>query len=145
MKLEGPAMDRRLPARPCRLLWTTVLGAPALCPVAWAMDPESQIVQLAGAPASASSGGWVAPVVACAFAGAVVLFLALSRARRLRARPGSGIEVIDRTAMGRGRALSLVRVGDRVVLVGESTQGFQRLAEFSAEEAPAANLRRMAS
>lgn len=39
---------------------------------------------------------------------------------------------MDRTVMGRGRALSLVRVGDRVVLVGESAQGFQRLAEFDA-------------
>ena len=50
----------------------------------------------------------------------------------MRTLPQGGIQVMDRTVMGRGRALSLVRVGDRVVLVGESAQGFQRLAEFDA-------------
>jgi flagellar biogenesis protein FliO len=30
-----------------------------------------------------------------------------------------------------------VQVGDRVVLVGESSQGFQRLAEFESEQAQA--------
>ena len=46
--------------------------------------------------------------------------------------------------MGRGRALSLVQVGDRVVLVGESGQGFQRLAEFESDQAPVATSRRVA-
>ena len=38
-------------------------------------------------------------------------------------------------------------VGDRVVLVGESAQGFQRLAEFEAEAGPSTALeaRRLAS
>jgi flagellar biogenesis protein FliO len=88
---------------------------------------------------------WI-PLMVCMVAAVVAVAALVKRARRLNNRPSSGIQVMDRAQMGRGRSLSLVRVGDRVVLVGESAQGFQRLAEFGADspEAPAA-LRRIAS
>lgn len=146
--IEGPAMDRRLPTRASMLVFrcTCVAGAMSLGSAALAMDPEAQVVSMhAAAPSDVSAGAWI-PLLVCLVAGLVAAFALVRRARRLKRRPSSGIQIMDRTQMGRGRSLSLVRVGDRVVLVGESAQGFQRLAEFSADapEAPAA-LRRLAS
>lgn len=148
VSLEGPAMDRRLPARPRMFVLrrTCAAGAMSLGGTVLAMDPESQVVSVGAAAPSAGTGDAWIPLLVCLIAGAVAVAALVRRARRLKQRPSSGIQVMDRTQMGRGRALSLVRVGDRVVLVGESAQGFQRLAEFSADspEAPAA-LRRIAS
>jgi flagellar biogenesis protein FliO len=146
--IEGPAMDRRLPTRPRMLLFrgTCAAGALSTGSMAWAMDPEAQTVPIGvGAPSDVGGVGWI-PLLVCLIAGAVAVAALVRRAQRVRRRPSSGIQVMDRTHMGRGRSLSLVRVGDRVVLVGESAQGFQRRAEFSADtpEAPAA-LRRIAS
>ena len=39
----------------------------------------------------------------------------------------------------KGQALTLVRVGDRVVLLGQSAQGFTRLAEFAADSSDSVN------
>ncbi len=141
-------MDRRLPARPRMFVFrcTCVAGVMSLGGAAMAMDPESKMVSVhTAAPSELSAGAWI-PLLVCLVAGVVAGVALIRRARRLRHRPSSGIQVMDRTQMGRGRSLSLVRVGDRVVLVGESAQGFQRLAEFSADasESPAA-LRRIAS
>ena len=112
--------------------------------MAMAADPESRPVALGALDAAAISGfPWISVLVTLA-AVAVAVW------RRLRGRMAGGgsagdIRILSRTAMGRGRALSLVQVGDRVVLVGESGQGFQRLAEFDAGEAPGhAGIRRVA-
>lgn len=141
-------MDRRLPARPRMLVLrcTCAAGSMSLGSTVLAMDPESQVVSVGAAVPSAVTGDAWIPLLVCLVAGALAVVALVRRARRLKQRPSSGIQVMDRTQMGRGRSLSLVRVGDRVVLVGESAQGFQRLAEFSADapEAPAA-LRRIAS
>jgi flagellar biogenesis protein FliO len=111
-----------------------------------AADPEARLVPMVGTAAPEHGAAWLVPLAVCAVAALLVLWSVGRRARRARARPGSAIEVIDRAAMGRGRALSLVRVGDRVVLVGESGQGFQRLAEFDASESPdLVSVRRLAS
>ena len=119
----------------------------SLSAVAWGMDPESRPVSLqAASEASVGSFGWL-PLVVCAAGLVIGAGFMVRRAARLRERPQGGIRVIDRTVMGRGRALSLVRVGDRVVLVGESAQGFQRLAEFdaAAPQHEATVVRRLAS
>lgn len=140
-------MDRRLPARPDSVSFRSAIAAVTLCAGAFAMDPEARTVSLGGsAPVSAASDAWL-PIVVCLLAAAIAAVALLRRARRLRARPASGIQLLDRTALSRGRALSLIRVGDRVVLVGESSQGFQRLAEFSAEDPGASDAvaRRLAS
>jgi flagellar biogenesis protein FliO len=142
-------MDRRLPASPCYLCTCSVVGGAMLwfATAAMAMDPESRAVPLPGSASVDANSGWGLPVIVCVVAVGVALFAMIRRAKRRRGRPDSAIEVVDRAAMGRGRALSLVRVGDRVVLVGESSQGFQRLAEFSAEDRGAIeqSIRRMAS
>lgn len=142
-------MDRRMPLIRCRAFaMPLVLGvALSLSAAAWGMDPESRPVQLRPiAEAGADSFGWLPWVVCVAGLGVAVWFM-VRRTARVRAQPQGGIRVIDRTVMGRGRALSLVRVGDRVVLIGESAQGFQRLAEFDAnapqDQMPA--VRRLAS
>ena len=122
------------------------------------VDPESQIVVLTPIDAHAATGGsWISIF---AFGGLCVLAMALW----LRAKPdlqggkgagllwklffkrntkravGNGaIEILDRAAMAKGQALTLVRVGDRVVLLGQSSQGFQRLAEFAADSSEAVN------
>lgn len=125
-----------------------VLGvALSLCGVASGMDPESRPVPLGSAVGAVqASAAWL-PWCVCAAGLGVAMWAVARRANRLRVQPQGGIQVLDRTVMGRGRALSLVRVGDRVVLVGESAQGFQRLAEFESAhadaQAPAA--RRLAS
>ena len=127
-------MDRRMPPSRCRVAaMPLMLGvALSLCAAAWGMDPESRPVSLQPSSTTArESMSWIPLLVSVAGLG-VAAWLWTRRAARMRSQPHGGIRVIDRTAMGRGRALSLVRVGDRVVLVGESAQGFQRLAEFDA-------------
>jgi flagellar biogenesis protein FliO len=58
----------------------------------------------------------------------------------VRRAVGNGvIEILDRAALAKGQALTLVRVGDRVVLLGQSAQGFTRLAEFAADSSEAVN------
>lgn len=131
---KGLAMDRRMPPIRCRVVaMPVVLGVALLLSTgAWGMDPESRPVSLhAVSDAAAGSFGWLPWLVCVAGLGVAGWFM-LRRTARMRTLPQGGIQVMDRTVMGRGRALSLVRVGDRVVLVGESAQGFQRLAEFDA-------------
>jgi len=104
-----------------------------LCEMAFASDPESRPVPLETAASTSGSGfPWITLLVVLA-AAAVVGWMRWRHAGR--SIDGiSGIRIISRVAMGRGRSLSLVRVGDRVVLVGESGGGFQRLAEFDSGE-----------
>lgn len=117
------------------------------------VDTESQIVVLGPVESThATSGsGWISIVIACAIAMlGVVLWLRrkpesnrgfifgvfssfFSKALIRRVVSNGAIEILDRTAMAKGQSLTLVRVGDRVVLLGQSAQGFQRLAEFSAD------------
>lgn len=96
----------------------------------------------AAATGANASFPWLPVVVTLAGIG-VALWFRL-RGRGEAAGPSGGIRILSRTSMGRGRSLSLVQVGDRVVLVGESGQGFQRLAEFDSGEAPGAMARRVA-
>ena len=130
-------MDRRLPTVSKHVLRASVVSVASwsLAPVALAVgEMESQAIPVPGAASGASgaAGGWVSMLVAMAgFAVAGCMWW--RRARRAGAARAGAIEVIDRTGMGGGRSLALVRVGDRVVLVGESAQGFQRLAEFDAQ------------
>jgi len=142
-------MDRRMPPSRCFVVaMPVVIGiALSLSAEALGMDPEARPVSLLPAPEAASgSFGWL-PWVVCVVGLGLAGWCMLRRAARVRTMPQGGIQVIDRTVMGRGRALSLVRVGDRVVLVGESAQGFQRLAEFdaAAPEHEVAVARRLAS
>ena len=117
------------------------------------VDTESQIVVLNPIDAARGSptGGWFSIFIVCAL-GACGLALWWRRKSGLnhgfifdliskffpktfvrRAVGNGAIEILDRTAMAKGQSLTLVRVGDRVVLLGQSAQGFQRLAEFSAD------------
>lgn len=131
-------MDRRMPPSRCFVFaMPLVMGiALSLSADAWGMDPEARPVSLRPAPEAASgSFGWL-PWVVCTAGLGVAGWCMVRRTARMRTRPERGIQVMDRTVMGRGRSLALVRVGDRVVLVGESAQGFQRLAEFDAATPP---------
>jgi hypothetical protein len=100
------------------------------------VDDESREVVLSPwrDGATASSSGWIA-VAAIALLIAMGAWLWFRRRSAGLIRPGASaaIEVLHRTAMARGQSLALVRVGDRVVLLGQSAQGFQRLAEFEAD------------
>lgn len=146
---KGLAMDRRLPE------WTAWSShAPVatgvmlwLAHAAAAMDSESQTIPIASAGGFEAGGSMLVPLAVTALAAGVAAWFWGRRRARAQARPEGCIQVLDRAATGRGRALSLVRVGDRVVLVGESAQGFQRLAEFDAHEQaePSAGTRRLAS
>ncbi len=142
-------MDRRLPER-CRARLALPLSAGALlsfAAAAWAADPESRPVLLQSeAAASTANFPWVPVLVTLAALG-VAGWARWRRGPASMKTLGSGIRILSRTAMGKGRSLSLVQVGDRVVLVGESSQGFQRLAEFESEpaEAPTSLVRRVAS
>ena len=142
-------MDRRMPLIRGRAFAMPLLMGVALSlsAAAWGMDPESRPVSLQPqAEVGAGSSAWLPWVVCVAGLGIAAGFL-MRRAARLRAQPQGGIQVIDRTVMGRGRALSLVRVGDRVVRVGEIAQGVQRLAEFdaAAPQEQVSAVRRLAS
>jgi len=142
-------MDRRLPERTAWMrrapiaigvaLWTSVASA--------GMDPESRAVPLAPDPAPSAGASVAIPVAVTLLSVGLACALWLRRRCRARSAPEGSIAVIDRAPMGRGRSLALVRVGDRVVLVGESAQGFQRLAEFEATDGPATafEARRLAS
>jgi flagellar biogenesis protein FliO len=138
-------MDRRLPERRLAFRALPVLAGAALCLAAVAMsaDPESRPVPLTSAPEAGAAGFPWLPLLITLGALAVV---AWARLRRGAAQPdaSAGIRILSRTVMGRGRALSLVQVGDRVVLLGESAQGFQRLAEFESGQASVATPRRVA-
>lgn len=142
-------MDRRMPPSRSRVSATPVVSGIvlSLCGVASGMDPESRPVSLglSGGSVEASTA-WL-PWCVCAIGLGVTVWAMVRRMNRLRRQPQGSIQVIDRTAMGRGRALALVRVGDRVVLVGESAEGFQRLAEFDASDSTSQALvaRRLAS
>jgi flagellar protein FliO/FliZ len=76
----------------------------------------------------------------------VVLYAALRRAHRGRSpgrttRGGTNvISVIDTVGIGNQRSLHLVRVGDRVVLIGATDHAITALQELSAEEAEDAGL-----
>lgn len=131
-------MDRRLPTEFKRAWSATVVSVAVWLPAmpSWAAgDPEASSIPLPGAGSGAvvSGGGWVSLAVLAVGAGVAAWLWSRRRNRIVRGAAG-GIQVIDRTSMGGGRSLALVRVGDRVVLVGESGQGFQRLAEFAADE-----------
>ena len=142
-------MDRRLPERTAWSRRAPIAMGAALClaSIAVAMDPESRPIPVAAGSVGEGSVSMIVPLGVTAVALALAACLWLRRKSRVQARPAGSITVIDRAAMGRGRALSLVRVGDRVVLVGESSQGFQRLAEFDADAPPASAIeaRRLAS
>ena len=142
-------MDRRLPERPAWMHHAPIVigAALSLAASAGAMDPEARPIPLPGSPGTEANGSMVLPLLVTIGALAVAAWLWMGRRLRAARLPEGCIAVLDRTAMGRGRSLSLVRVGDRVVLVGESAQGFQRLAEFDAGEAPASvsGARRLAS
>lgn len=142
-------MDRRLPERTAWLRRAPIdIGAGLLlASTASAMDPEGRPIPLAAAAGADSGGSALLPIAVTLIALGVACWFWSRRRSRLAQRPAGCIAVLDRASMGRGRALSLIRVGDRVVLVGEGPQGFQRLAEFDAEDPPVSALeaRRLAS
>jgi flagellar biogenesis protein FliO len=134
-------MDRRLPTVSKHVSRASVVSVAVWSHalVAWgAGEAEGRAIPMPGGSdaSMASGGGWLSMLVAVAGLG-VAGWLWWRRARGAGRGNGRAIAVIDRTSMGGGRSLALVRVGDRVVLVGESAQGFQRLAEFEADEAAA--------
>ncbi|MCE9618734.1 MAG: flagellar biosynthetic protein FliO [Planctomycetes bacterium] len=131
-------MDGRIP----HLLLARVAGAvialgsiPAIA-VGQSVDPESQPVLLRAVENAqgTSGGGWISLFAVCMLAGigAVLWWKGNFRSRSRRNHGSGAIEIIDRTVMAKGQSLTLVKVGDRVVLLGQSSQGFQRLAEFEA-------------
>lgn len=72
----------------------------------------------------------------------VVLILALARvmrtkaARRFVTPQGDGrVEIVSTTALGPGRALHLLRVGDEAILIGSSEGGIRPIRSWSGEEA----------
>ena len=122
------------------------------------VDPESQIVVLTPVGTHVATGGsWISMCVFVALCGVGVTlwvrgkfgfqfgsgagFISklFSKGNVRRAVGNGAIEILDRAAMAKGQALTLVRVGDRVVLLGQSSQGFQRLAEFAADSSEAVN------
>ncbi|MSR34351.1 MAG: hypothetical protein EXS12_06085 [Phycisphaerales bacterium] len=122
------------------------------------VDPESQIVVLTPVEAHVATGGsWISIFafgVLCVLGvalwlrakpdlqggrGVGFLWKLFSKGNSKRAVGNGAIEILDRAVMAKGQALTLVRVGDRVVLLGQSSQGFQRLAEFAADSSEAVN------
>jgi hypothetical protein len=138
--MQGPAMDRRSPPR-LRLVWTAAIAV-AMVPCA-AADTESLPVPLPEAGVSAPSvAAWI-PWVVVAACGVALL---MAWRRRGPAVAAGNLRVIERLAMGKGRSLCLVRVADRLLLIGDGPQGFQRLGEFAANDTAGAHdtLRRLA-
>ena len=148
-------MDGRIPHLLIARIASAVIALGSIPAIALghSVDTESQIVVLNPIDAARGSptGGWFSIFIVCAL-GAFGLALWWRRKSGLkhgfvfdliskffpktfirRAVGNGAIEILDRTAMSKGQSLTLVRVGDRVVLLGQSTQGFQRLAEFSAD------------
>ena len=122
------------------------------------VDPESQIVVLTPVDARvATDGSWISIfafgalcVLGAALwlrgksglrfgSGAGFLSTLFSKGNVRRAVGNGAIEILDRASLAKGQALTLVRVGDRVVLLGQSAQGFARLAEFAADSSEAVN------
>ncbi len=148
-------MDGRIPHLLIARIASAVIALGSIPAIALghSVDTESQIVVLnpIDAVRGSPTGGWFSIFIVCAL-GAFGLALWWRRKSGLkhgfvfeliskffpttfmrRAVGNGAIEILDRTAMSKGQSLTLVRVGDRVVLLGQSTQGFQRLAEFSAD------------
>ena len=133
-------MDRRLPTQFTRLARASVASVAALwvgVPASLAADAEATAIPLSafGSAVGGMGAAWI-PVMVLVGCLALAGWLWFRRKQGRSRGTAGGIAVIDRAPMGGGRSLALVRVGDRVVLVGESAQGFQRLAEFAAEEGP---------
>jgi len=142
-------MDRRTPNIGSHAVAASIFLAASLsfATAAQTLELESKSLSLQNTgDAAVTNFGWL-PVIVCLVALAVAGFFFLRRAARAQSRPQGSIQVIDRRVMSRGRSLSLIRVGDRVVLIGESAQGFQRLAEFNANDDAAASraVQRLAS
>lgn len=155
MKL-GAAMDGRNPHLLIARIASAVIALGSFHAVALGhfVDPESQIVVLTPVDAHVTTGGsWVSIFV---FGALCVLGAALwlrgksglrfgsisklfSKGNVRRAVGNGAIEILDRAALAKGQALTLVRVGDRVVLLGQSAHGFSRLAEFAADSSEAVN------
>jgi flagellar biogenesis protein FliO len=132
-------MDRRLPTQFTRFRRASVASVAAwwlVVPASFAADAEATAIPMStsGSAVGGVGAAWI-PAVVLVGCLALAGWLWFRRKQgQLRGTAG-GIAVIDRAPMGGGRSLALVKVGDRVVLVGESAQGFQRLAEFAADEA----------
>lgn len=139
---QGPAMDRRSPPR-LRLEWTAAIAV-ALVSCA-AANTESLPIPLPETGASMPSVAAWAPWVVVAACGAALL-MAWQRRSRGGTVTRRDLQVVERLAMGKGRSLCLVRAGDRLLLIGDGPQGFQRLGEFAVHDAPEAHdaLRRLA-
>jgi hypothetical protein len=138
---QGPAMDRRSPQRLSLSCSAAIAVAVVPCAVA---DTESLPIprpQSDGAMPAAATWIPVMVVAACV----VAALMAWRRRSRGRTHGGCEFQVVERLAMGKGRSLSLVRAGDRLLLIGDGPQGFQRLGEFAAHHAADAHgtLRRL--
>ena len=101
-----------------------------------------------GAPATPGAATPALVTVLLSLAAVAGLAVALGwAARRFGLRkliPGAGghLEVVDRLALGRRRALLLVRCGDRLFLVGDSDQGLHGCGEMPVEGLPALTFQR---
>jgi len=147
-------MDGRIPHLLIARIASAVIALGSIPAIALghSVDTESQIVVLnpIDAVRGSPAGGWFSIFIVCALgAFGLALWWRKSGLKHgfvfdliskffpktfVRRAVGNGaIEILDRTAMSKGQSLTLVRVGDRVVLLGQSAQGFQRLAEFSAD------------
>jgi hypothetical protein len=156
----GAAMDGRNPHLLIARIASAVIALGSIHAVALGhfVDPESQIVVLTPVDAHVATGGsWISIFAfgaLCVLGGALwlrgksglrfgrgtgLISTLLSKGNVRRAVGNGAIEILDRAALAKGHALTLVRVGDRVVLLGQSAQGFTRLAEFAADSSEAVN------
>ena len=156
----GAAMDGRNPHLLIARIASAVIALGSIHAVALGhfVDPESQIVVLTPVDARvATAGSWISIFVFGALcllgaalwlrgksglrfgSGAGFLSTLLAKGNVRRAVGNGAIEILDRASLAKGEALTLVRVGDRVVLLGQSAQGFTRLAEFAADSSDSVN------
>ncbi|MFM2092827.1 MAG: Flagellar biosynthesis protein FliO [Planctomycetota bacterium] len=145
-----PASVRHL-LRSATLIGLLLSGlAASEAPVA-ATAPFFSDAEWQSAPTVPATPGAAAPTLATvvvslvAVAGLAVGLGWLAKRTGLRKLiPGSGghLEVVDRLALGRRRALILVRCGDRLFLVGDSEQGLQGCGEMPMEGVPALSFQR---
>ncbi len=138
----SPSLSASRPASPSRALESATSTEPASLATAGsaAKSATSDVSGTLATGASRSSFGEVLPTAAALGATILVIVLARSAVKRwggkLAAgkRPSGLVEILARYPVARGQQIVLLKVGRRVIVAHQGTQGMQSLSEFSSAE-----------